>query len=163
MEKAQVPGRIAIKKYPNRRLYDTSNSCYVNLKQIADLIRAGNTIEVIDSASSEDITKVVLTQIIIEEEKLQRNLLPIDFLHQLIQHGETAYAAFAEKCVAAGFETYRSAQEKMESAFLGWMRPWLSSMTGTPQDEIDRLRAKVAELETMMATQSRGQSPEKPA
>ncbi|WP_203294968.1 polyhydroxyalkanoate synthesis repressor PhaR [Maricaulis parjimensis] len=75
---------IVIKKYANRRLYDTSTSQYVTLDYLRDLVKKGTDFQVIDAKSGEDLTRGVLAQIIFEEESRGANLLPVDFLRQLI-------------------------------------------------------------------------------
>lgn len=77
---------ITIKKYANRRLYNTATSTYVTLEDLSTMVKAGDTFNVYDAKTSEDITRSVLTQIIVEEENKtgQQNLLPIGFLRQLI-------------------------------------------------------------------------------
>ncbi len=142
---------ILVKKYANRRLYDTAHSQYVNLRQISDLIREGNTVEVVDASTGEDLSKVILTQIILEEEKGQRNLLPVDFLHRIIQDGESAYEKFLEKGLEAGLTAYRAAQEQMESALRGWMKPWVELSETDSRKEIEALRSRIVELEARLA------------
>lgn len=139
---------ILVKKYANRRLYDTVHSQYVNLRQIAERIREGHTVEVVDAATGEDLSKVILTQIILEEEKGQRNLLPVDFLHRIIQDGESAYGQFVEKGLETGLAAYRAAQEQMEAALRGWMQPWAAFSEADSRKEIEMLRARVRELES---------------
>src|SRR5512132_166784 len=78
-----------IKRYSNRKLYDTQESRYVTLEEIEEMIRAGREISVVDAASGEDLTSVTLTQIILENERTRRASLPSAFLHQLIKHGES--------------------------------------------------------------------------
>ena len=75
---------IVIKKYSNRRLYDTSTSQYVTLDYLRDLVKKGTDFQVVDAKSGEDLTRGVLAQIIFEEESRGANLLPVDFLRQLI-------------------------------------------------------------------------------
>tara|TARA_R110002049_G_scaffold68596_7_gene177864 strand:- start:125 stop:727 length:603 start_codon:yes stop_codon:yes gene_type:complete len=75
---------IVIKKYANRRLYDTSTSQYVTLDHLRDLVKKGVNFQVIDAKSGDDLTHGVLAQIIFEEESRGANLLPVDFLRQLI-------------------------------------------------------------------------------
>jgi polyhydroxyalkanoate synthesis repressor PhaR len=75
---------IVIKKYANRRLYDTSTSQYVTLDYLRDLVKKGTDFQVIDAKSGDDLTRGVLAQIIFEEESRGANLLPVDFLRQLI-------------------------------------------------------------------------------
>ncbi|WP_291841512.1 polyhydroxyalkanoate synthesis repressor PhaR [Maricaulis sp.] len=75
---------IIIKKYANRRLYDTSTSQYVTLDYLRDLVKKGTDFQVVDAKSGEDLTRGVLAQIIFEEESRGANLLPVDFLRQLI-------------------------------------------------------------------------------
>ena len=75
---------IVIKKYANRRLYDTSTSQYVTLDYLRNLVKKGTDFQVIDAKSGEDLTRGVLAQIIFEEEARGANLLPVDFLRQLI-------------------------------------------------------------------------------
>ncbi|MBK6799056.1 MAG: polyhydroxyalkanoate synthesis regulator DNA-binding domain-containing protein [Acidobacteria bacterium] len=79
-KKEEVDNRVVIKRYGNRRLYNTETSAYVNYQDLVDLIREGNDILVIDSRTKADVTKSVLMQVIIEEEKNQKNLLPVPFL-----------------------------------------------------------------------------------
>ncbi|MBI2059820.1 MAG: phasin family protein [Nitrospirae bacterium] len=74
-----------IKRYPNRKLYDTSRSKYIKLDEIADLIREGQEIRIIDNDTDEDLTSVILTQVIYEEQKKKKSLLPIQPLRGLIQ------------------------------------------------------------------------------
>jgi polyhydroxyalkanoate synthesis repressor PhaR len=154
MKKMKVSEVIVIKKYANRRLYDTAHSRYVNLKDIFELIRQGQKIEVVDVSTGEDATKVILTQIIAEEEKGNRNLLPTEFLHQIIQFGEQAYGELADKLLSAAIAAYRTAQEQSQSAFLEWLKPWTQPLGPAPAGEVERLKAKVAELEARLQQRS---------
>ena len=82
--KNQRKKQIIIKKYANRRLYDTGTSSYITIEDVAQMIRENVDFKVIDSKSKKDLTRSVLTQIIAEKESDEENLLPIDFLRQLI-------------------------------------------------------------------------------
>ena len=85
-EQGQAKNATVIKKYANRRLYNTATSTYVTLEDLSVMVKAGNDFVVYDAKSGEDITRSVLTQIIFEEEnKGEQNLLPITFLRQLIR------------------------------------------------------------------------------
>lgn len=84
--KKRAPGEpVIIKKYANRRLYNTETSSYVTLDHLAAMIKAGDDFVVLDAKTSEDLTRAVLTQIIFERETREDNILPISFLRQLIQ------------------------------------------------------------------------------
>ena len=78
---------LVIKRYPNRKLYDTEAKGYITLEQIAELIRGGQEIQVIDNVTGEDLTAVVLTQIILEQEKKQAGFVPSAILAGLVQSG----------------------------------------------------------------------------
>jgi polyhydroxyalkanoate synthesis repressor PhaR len=84
-DKAKAEGPVVIKKYANRRLYNTQTSSYVTLDHLAAMVKEGTEFEVQDARSGEDITRSVLTQIIFEEEAKGQSLLPIKFLRQLIR------------------------------------------------------------------------------
>ena len=90
MADSQEPGaaaqseRVVIKKYANRRLYNTASSSYVTLEHLAEMVKKGVDFVVYDAKTNEDITRSVLTQIIFEEESQGQSLLPIQFLRQLI-------------------------------------------------------------------------------
>ena len=81
---AKSTGKVTIKKYANRRLYDTESSAYITLDRLAQMVREGREFEVVDAKSGEDITRQVLTQIIVDEEARGSTMLPINFLKQLI-------------------------------------------------------------------------------
>lgn len=151
--------RVAIKKYPNRRMYDTVNSRYVNLSAIAQLIKGGNQVEVSDASTGEDLTKVILTQIILEEEKDQRNLLPADVLHQLIEFGESAYGEFLRQFLSSGFEAYRESQQRLQETLHAWMPPWPIPGAGgfeVQGGELEDLKRRLAELERRLAEKNPG-------
>jgi polyhydroxyalkanoate synthesis repressor PhaR len=76
-----------IKRYSNRKLYDTQSSRYVTLEQIADLVRGGEDVRIVDNNSKEDLTSITLAQIIFEEEKKQKSFLPLGAMRNIIQSG----------------------------------------------------------------------------
>jgi polyhydroxyalkanoate synthesis repressor PhaR len=77
-----------IKRYPNRKLYDTDKSAYVTLDEIESMVKAGEELRIIDNTSGEDITKATLAHIIFEQEKSKQNMLPLSALRGIIQSGE---------------------------------------------------------------------------
>jgi len=85
MEKDKKPRLV--KRYQNRKLYDTENSCYVTLEDIAGFIQKGEDVVVIDNKTRDDLTSLTLTQIILEEEKRKKNILPLSALKNIIQSG----------------------------------------------------------------------------
>ena len=92
-----------IKRYANRKLYDTQASSYVTLEQVADLIRQGEDIQVVDNATKEDMTSVTLAQIILEEEKRQKSFLPLPALQKIIRSGgESLHELVAQIHQSAG-------------------------------------------------------------
>lgn len=99
--KEQKEKRV-IKRYRNRKLYDTLDSCYVTLEDIAELVRAGEDICVIDNNSQENLTSVTLAQIILEEEKRKKDVLPLNTLTQLIRSGGATIASFVQKSLGEG-------------------------------------------------------------
>ena len=109
------PATVVIKKYPNRRLYDTSSSTYVNLDDIAKLIRNGTDVKISDAETGEDITRVVLTQIIVEDAKEQPTGLPVELLKQLIVAGDHVGREFIMWYLRSAFDAgARTVQRELE-------------------------------------------------
>ena len=150
-----------IKRYSNRKLYDTQESRYVTLEELEELIRAGKEISVVDVSTGEDLTSVTLAQIILENERSRRAGLPTAFLHQLIKHGE-AWQDFVQKSMKSSLEGIMSSQREAERVFrelaaragTGWM-PSTSSESKTEAKaekkaetpgEADALRSEVSAL-----------------
>jgi len=92
MEKAKI-----IKRYQNRKLYDTDASCYVTLDEIAEMIQQGEEVTVVDNRNQKDITASTLTQIIFEKQKRSETPVPISTLRHIIQTGDGSFSAFLEK------------------------------------------------------------------
>jgi polyhydroxyalkanoate synthesis repressor PhaR len=144
-----------IKRYSNRKLYDTQESRYVTLEEIEEMIRTGREISVVDAASGEDLTSVTLTQIILENERTRRASLPAAFLHQLIKHGES-WHDLVQKSVRASLEGMVSSQRDMERIFRDWsQRAGWGAMGATTAaeprresaaDDADKLREEVTAL-----------------
>src|SRR2546425_4396338 len=109
-----------IKRYSNRKLYDTQESRYGPREECEDSTRAGREPPVVGAASGEDLTAVTLTQIILENERNHRGGLPIGFLHQLIKHGE-AWQDFLQRSMKSSLEGIVSNQREMERVFQEWM------------------------------------------
>ncbi len=95
---SEKPPRI-VKRYQNRKLYDTHHSCYVTLDEIAQFIRQGEDIVVIDNKSQEDLTAITLSQIIFEQEKRKKNSLPLTALKNIIQSGGEQLMEFFQKSI----------------------------------------------------------------
>ena len=110
--------RVVIKKYANRRLYNTASSSYVTLEHLSDMVKQGVHFVVYDAKSNEDITRSVLTQIIVEEEGREgQNLLPIQFLRQLIGFYGNSMQAFLPSYLELSLSTFAEQQERMRSQF----------------------------------------------
>ncbi|MEE9253071.1 MAG: polyhydroxyalkanoate synthesis regulator DNA-binding domain-containing protein [Thermodesulfobacteriota bacterium] len=115
-----MPKQIVIKKYSNRRLYDTEHKKYITLVEISNLIRDGNEIKVIDSQTGDDITKIILIQVIWESEKNKQDMLPSSFLHMLIKYGNKIAKEFFENYFFMMLRPYMSFQEKMGGNIKSW-------------------------------------------
>ncbi|MDE2133528.1 MAG: polyhydroxyalkanoate synthesis repressor PhaR [Alphaproteobacteria bacterium] len=111
--KAETP--VIIKKYANRRLYNTQTSSYVTLDHLCEMVKEGVEFQVLDARSGEDITRSVLTQIIFEEETKGHNLLPIKFLRQLIRLYGDSMQAFVPGYLDLSMESFTKNQEAMRS------------------------------------------------
>ena len=96
-----------IKRYANRKLYDTQRSRYVTLDQIADMIRAGEDVKIVDNNSKDDLTSVTLAQIIFEEEKSKKSFLPLGALRHIIQSGGESLQEFASQAGAKVRSVFR--------------------------------------------------------
>lgn len=96
---------VIIKKYGNRRLYDTEHSSYITMEELADKIRAGTDVAVVEAKSGQDITQATLTQIIIESRGAAK-LLPVALLTQLIRMGDDALAEFLGQYMTGALELY---------------------------------------------------------
>jgi polyhydroxyalkanoate synthesis repressor PhaR len=109
-------GPVTIKKYANRRLYNTGTSTYVTLEDLATMVKAGEDFAVYDAKTSEDITRSVLTQIIVEQEgKEGQNLLPINFLRQLIRFYGDSMQNLVPRYLEASIDSLTKEQEKFRN------------------------------------------------
>jgi len=154
------PSVILIKKYGNRRLYDTASSRYVNLDDLAAHIRAGREVQVVDAKTGQDLTRVILTQIITEDAKDKPTGLPLELLRQLIIASDEVRQEFLMWYLKSAFDTYQKLQDtvqnrlsEVQSAILSpvdLMKRFLGTATSSPaeaESEVETLRKRVAELE----------------
>lgn len=113
--------RIVIKKYANRRLYNTGSSSYVTLEDLAAMVKEGVDFVVYDAKSNEDITRQVLTQIIFEEENASgsQNLLPIQFLRQLIRFYGDQMQSFVPSYLEMSLDAFAKQQERLREQMSG--------------------------------------------
>ena len=112
-------GRVTIKKYANRRLYDTESSAYITLDRLAEMVREGREFEVVDAKTGEDITRQVLTQIIVDEESRGSTLLPVNFLKQLIGLYGNSMQAVVPDYLDAAMDAFKRNQKAIGDAFGG--------------------------------------------
>src|SRR5438309_8724974 len=111
------PGSLIIKKYGNRRLYDTAGSRYANLDDIAAFIREGKPVQVVDAKTGEDLTRVTLTQIITEDAKDKPTGLPLELLRQLIVASDQTRQEFVMWYLKSAFDTYQAVQDAVKDRF----------------------------------------------
>jgi polyhydroxyalkanoate synthesis repressor PhaR len=113
---AAAPAPVVVKKYANRRLYNTESSSYITLDNLADMVRAGRDFVVYDARTSDDITRGVLTQIIVEEESKGRALLPTTFLRQLIGFYGDSLGGIVPRYLEHTMSAIARQQEQMREA-----------------------------------------------
>jgi polyhydroxyalkanoate synthesis repressor PhaR len=116
---AKSTGKVTIKKYANRRLYDTESSTYITLDRLAQMVREGREFEVVDANTGEDITRQVLTQIIVDEEARGSTMLPINFLKQLIGLYGNSMQNFVPSYLEAAMDAFQRNQSAVKDAFSG--------------------------------------------
>ena len=145
---------IIIKKYENRRLYDTSTSQYIKLEEIAALIRNGKEVRVMDAKTGQDLTRGTLTQIIVDDSKGGPTGLPLELLRQLIVASDHAGREFVMWYLNSAFNAYRKVQESLQSGLSGVRSAALSPleiMKGSLRGEDENsLRQRVRELEARL-------------
>lgn len=108
-----------VKKYANRRLYNTASSSYVTLDDLSQMVRDGKHFIVYDAKTGEDLTRSILTQIIMEEDGKGRNLLPVNFLRQLIQYYDNNLRAFLPRYLEMSMDNFSENQEQIQQYFDG--------------------------------------------
>jgi polyhydroxyalkanoate synthesis repressor PhaR len=112
---------VVLKKYANRRLYDTEKSVYVTLGDVGDYIRNGRQVTIQDAKTKEDVTAFILTQIVLEAAKQNNALLPVPFLHLIIRYGDNLLGEFVEKYLALIFQNFVNHKHAMDSQFKQWL------------------------------------------
>jgi len=154
---------VVIKKYGNRRLYNTTDSRYVNLDDIAAFIRQGQDVKVQDAKSGRDLTRVILTQIITEDAKEKPTGLPLELLRQLILASDEVRQEFIMWYLKSAFDTYHKVQDavqsrlgEVQSAILSPVEMMKNYLGAKPspqpaaEPELNALRKRVAELEARL-------------
>jgi polyhydroxyalkanoate synthesis repressor PhaR len=122
------PKTLIIKKYENRRLYNTATSQYINQEQVAQLVRDGHELRVVDAASGEDLTRLTLAQIVVEDAKLPDSVFPLDVLRQMVVASGKATQESALHYMKSMLEMYQNAFRAMPPAmnpleFMRWPQP----------------------------------------
>jgi len=163
---AKSSGKVTIKKYANRRLYDTESSSYITLDTLAQMVREGREFEVVDAKSGEDITRQVLTQIIVEEEaRGATTMLPVNFLKQIIGLYGNSMQTMVPQYLEAAMDAFQRNQSAMRDALgtnvladiakrnMAMFGDAGRAFTGKPagktderDPEVEELRAELAEL-----------------
>jgi polyhydroxyalkanoate synthesis repressor PhaR len=176
--KAKPPQPLIIKKYENRRLYNTLTSQYINQEQVAQLVRDGHDVRVIDAASGEDITRLILAQIVLDDAKTPESVFPLDVLRQMIVASGRATQDNALRYMKAMMQMYQSAYRAMPSPlnpFQFLPGAWGQDQKDQPppdgvqaadpglhrpppagqSSEVEELRRRVEELEAALAHRQR--------
>lgn len=113
--------KLLLKKYTNRRLYDTEKSVYVTMDYVTDIIRKGRQIQVTDAKTGEDVTPAILTQIVLEEARKKKFLLPPPLLYLIIQYGENVLTDFFEKYLEQTIRNYLLFRNMADDQFKKWL------------------------------------------
>jgi polyhydroxyalkanoate synthesis repressor PhaR len=134
-----MPEKVVLKKYANRRLYDTEKRTFVSLSQVADLVKQGREIEISDDKTGEDVTAFILTQIVLEEAKKKTLLLPVSLLYLLIRYGDSALSEFFENYLEQTLKNYLAYKSAMDAQFQRWLEMGhdLSDLTQGAMNNLD--------------------------
>ncbi len=180
------PKTLIIKKYENRRLYNTATSQYINQEQVAQLVRDGHDVRVVDAASGEDLTRLTLAQIVVEDAKLPDSVFPLDVLRQMVVASGKATQESALHYMKSMLEMYQNAFRAMPPAmnpleFMRWPQPAAAvatppatapkvspekqrtgprknRKTGKTGEEVNELKRRIAELEAASERRSKPKS-----
>ena len=159
------PATIVIKKYGNRRLYDTVGSRYVNLDDIAGFVRQGKVVQVVDAKTGQDLTRLTLTQVIMEDAKDKPTGLPLELLRQLVVASDEVRQEFVMWYLKSAFDAYEKVQDAVQSRLgevqsailspMDMMKKFLGVPPSSPppaqtEPDLDGLRKRVAELEARL-------------
>ena len=168
----KVPQPLIVKKYENRRLYNTLTSQYINQEQVAQLVRDGHDVRVIDAATGEDITRLVLAQIVLDDAKTPDSVFPLDVLRQMIVASGKATQENALRYMKAMMQMYQNAYRAMPSPlnpFDFMSNVWGQDKRNSPEErtappvgapgstsqeqaaEVQELRRRVEELEAALS------------
>jgi polyhydroxyalkanoate synthesis repressor PhaR len=136
-----------IKRYESRKLYDTEESRYVSLEEIASWVRHGQEVKVVDNATGADVTSQTLTQIILDEGRRGTSFLPSDLLHDLVRIGE--------KAMHTGIEQVQTGVDRLVQASIDRLAP-----VRRVREEMTSLRARLEQLEASLTDLEQGARPE---
>src|SRR5208283_1935838 len=175
-----APKTLIIKKYENRRLYNTATSQYINQDQVAQLVRDGQDVRVVDAVTGEDLTRLILAQIVVEDAKAADSVFPLDVLRQMIVASGSATQESALRYMKAMMDMYQNAYRALSASMnpfefmqTHWSQP--GAETGPPQSvngstggskqqdrtsapsdaraqgaEVGELKQRIQELESML-------------
>jgi polyhydroxyalkanoate synthesis repressor PhaR len=156
--------KVLIKKYSDRRLYDTSASRYVKLEDIARMVREAIDVQVVDARTGKDLTHMILTQVIVEDARGRETALPLQLLQQLVRASDRATHEFLSWYLNSTIDLYQKAQQAVRAQLseaksavanpLEYVRRLLAGQPWPPASEaseVERLRRRVEELEARLA------------
>jgi len=170
-EDSPVSAKV-IKRYSNRKLYDTTRSCYVTLDEIAGMVKAGEDVQIVDNKSGEDLSSVTLAQIVYEEEKKKKSILPLPALRDIIRSGGDLFQrraageegapvdpADASRPMTALLGRSQEAFEEIQRKMDERIHKVIETMTQVPavQADVLALRARIAELEARIVELEKGE------
>lgn len=165
---------VIIKKYENRRLYDTTNSRYINQDEIAQMIREGREVQVLDAATGEDLTRLVLTQIIVEDAKEPDSSLPINILREMVVASGKATQENTLRYMKALLDMYQNAYRALAPPLspFEFLRPRPTAPATAPSGTVSpqeaggsreqELQQRVDELEALVQQLARDKKRKKP-
>jgi polyhydroxyalkanoate synthesis repressor PhaR len=116
-----MPEKVVLKKYANRRLYDTEKRAFVSLSQVAELVKQGREIEISDDKTGEDVTAFILTQVVLEEVKKKSLLLPVSLLSLMIRYGDSVLSEFFDNYLEQILKNYLTYKSAMDTQFRTWL------------------------------------------
>lgn len=155
MSSSEKKKPVVIKKYANRRLYDTETSAYITLEDLCKRVKEGRDFVVVDAKTGQDLTRQVLAQIIFEQETKGFNMLPTDFLRNVIQFYDHGMQDVLNNYLEASMKGFMANQDRLKSMFgkaMGEMTPFTMAKMGNPFEEIAKQNVAFFEKTMSMFT-----------